>query len=169
MNANQKQSVAEGDEQFGKTMPQSLVKMLTHVVFSTKDRVDLIAPEIEDKLFAYISGIVKNNDSLLILGNGTPNHVHLLISLGKTISISSLVGKIKRDSSSWVKKQNPKFHNFYWQDGYGAFSVAQSQVEDVMGYIRNQKEHHKTKDFETEFRTFLNKYEVEYDEKYLWE
>ena len=150
-------------------MPQSLVKMLSHIVFSTKDRVDLITPEIEDKLFGYISGIVKNNDSRLIIANGTANHIHLLISLGKTISISELVGKIKRDSSTWIKEQNPKFNKFYWQNGYGAFSVAQSQVEDVMRYIKNQKEHHKTKDFKTEYRDFLEKYEIEYDEKYLWD
>ena len=150
-------------------MPQSLVKMLTHVVFSTKDRVDLISPEIEDKLFGYISGIIKNNDSRLIIANGTPNHVHLLLSLGKTISLSSLVGEIKRGSSSWMKTQDSKFAKFYWQNGYGAFSVAQSQVEDVMRYIRSQKEHHKTKDFKTEYRVILDKYEIEYDEKYLWD
>ena len=150
-------------------MPQSLVKILTHVVFSTKDRSDLISPAIEDKLFAYISGIVRNNGSRLIVANGTTNHVHLLISLGKTISISSLVGKIKRDSSTWIKTQDPKFKKFYWQDGYGAFSVAQSHVDNVIRYIENQKEHHKTKDFKTEFRGFLDKHEIDYDEKYVWD
>ncbi|NNE97379.1 MAG: IS200/IS605 family transposase [Pyrinomonadaceae bacterium] len=150
-------------------MPQSLVKMLTHVVFSTKDRIDLIPPELEDNLFGYISGIVKNNDSKLIIANGTANHIHLLISLGKTISVSSLVGKIKRDSSTWIKTQDPKFKKFYWQNGYGAFSVSQSQAENVINYISNQKEHHKTKDFKTEYRDFLEKYEIEYDENYLWD
>ena len=150
-------------------MPQSLVKMLVHIVFSTKDRADLITPSIENKLFGYISGIVKNNDSRLILANGTANHVHLLVSLGKTASISVLIGDIKRDSSSWIKEQDAKFLKFYWQKGYGAFSVGQTQIDEVIKYIENQKEHHKAKDFKTELRGFLNKYDINYDEKYVWD
>jgi REP element-mobilizing transposase RayT len=150
-------------------MPQSLVRMLVHVVFSTKDRVDLITPEIEDDLFGYINGIVKNNNSKLLLANGTSNHVHLLISLGKVLSISELVGDIKRDSSGWIKKQDSQFSKFYWQEGYGAFSVGQMEVDIVMKYIAGQKEHHKNKDYKTEFRGFLKKYNVEYDEKYVWD
>jgi putative transposase len=90
-------------------MPQSLVKLLIHAVFSTKNRADLIIPEIEDNLFGYMSGIVENNKSKLILANGTENHIHLLISLGKTLSISELIGDIKRDSSVWIKN---KIRNF---------------------------------------------------------
>jgi putative transposase len=150
-------------------MPQSLVKMLVHIVFSTKNREDLILPGIESSLFGYMHGIVENNKSKLILANGTTDHVHLLISLGKTLSISELVGDIKRDSSSWIKKEGSDFKNFYWQEGYGAFSVGQTQVGEVMKYIESQKEHHKSKDFKTEFRGFLNKYEMEYDERYVWD
>jgi putative transposase len=90
-------------------MPQSLVKILIHAVFSTKNRADLIIPEIENNLFGYMSGIVENNKSKLILANGTTNHIHLLISLGKTLSISELIGDIKRDSSVWIKN---KIRNF---------------------------------------------------------
>src|SRR6187549_3698291 len=104
-------------------MPQSLVRNLIHVVFSTKNRADLITPEIENGLFGYMHGIVENNSSKLILANGTTNHVHLLISLGKVISVSELIGDIKRDSSVWIKQQDGKFDNFYWQEGYCAFSV----------------------------------------------
>lgn len=150
-------------------MPQSLAKLLVHVVFSTKNRAHLIVPEIEEKLFGYISGIVKNNDSRLILANGTTNHLHLLISLGKANSISSLVGDIKRNSSLWIKKQDSSFYNFYWQNGYGAFSVGLTQIEDVIVYIKNQKQHHRTNDFKTEFRGFLKKYDIEFDEKYVWD
>ena len=150
-------------------MPQSLVRNLIHVVFSTKNRADLIAPEIENGLFGYMHGIVENNKSKLILANGTTNHVHLLISLGKTISISELIGDIKRDSSSWIKKQDAKFSNFYWQEGYGAFSVGQCEDVIVMKYIVDQKRHHKTKDYKTEFRGFLKKYSIEYDEQYVWD
>ncbi len=150
-------------------MPQSLVKLLIHVVFSTKNRADLINPEIEDGLFGYLHGIVENNKSKLILANGTANHVHLLISLGKVISISELVGDIKRSSSVWIKTQDFQFKSFHWQEGYGAFSIGQTQVEDVMKYIANQKERHKNKSFENEMRDFYRKYEIEFDERYVWD
>ena len=150
-------------------MPQSLVKMLIHIVFSTKNRADLILPEIERDLFGYLNGIVGNNGSKLILANGTTNHVHLLVSLGKTITISELVGDIKRSSSNWIKKQNASFGNFYWQKGYGAFSTGQSQVETVAGYIERQKEHHKKQNFKEEYRALLKRYEIEYDEQYVWD
>lgn len=150
-------------------MPQSLVRNLIHVCFSTKNRVDLIRPEIENELFAYMHGIVENNKSKLILANGTTNHIHLLISLGKVISISELIGDIKRDSSSWIKKQDTGFYNFYWQEGYGAFSVGQTEDDAVIKYIASQKDHHKTKDYKTEFRGFLKKYKIEYDERYVWD
>ncbi len=150
-------------------MPQSLVRMLVHVCFSTKNRVDLITPEIETDLFGYLHGIVENNKSKLILANGTTNHVHLLISLGKVLSISELIGDIKRDSSSWIKTQDSQFSQFYWQEGYGAFSVGQTEDETVIKYIANQKEHHETKDYKTEFRGFLKKYNVEFDERYVWD
>ena len=150
-------------------MPQSLVKILIHAVFSTKNRVNLIAPEIENDLFGYMNGIVENNKSKLILANGTTNHVHLLISLGKTLSISELLGDIKRDSSVWIKKQDSQFLKFHWQEGYGAFSVGQTQVNEVMKYIANQKEHHQEKSFENEMRGFYRKYEIEFDEQYVWD
>ena len=150
-------------------MPQSLVRMLVHVCFSTKNRVDLIKPEVENELFGYMHGIVENNKSKLILANGTTNHVHLLISLGKVLSISELIGDIKRDSSGWMKKQDANFSNFYWQEGCGAFSVGQTEDETVIKYIANQKEHHGKKDYKTEFRGFLKKYNVDYDERYVWD
>lgn len=152
-----------------KFMPQSLVKILIHAVFSTKNRADLILPEIENDLFGYMHGIVENNKSKLILANGTENHVHLLISLGKTLSISELIGDIKRDSSVWIKTQDSAFKNFHWQEGYGAFSVGQTQVNEVMKYIANQKEHHKKKSFENEMRGFYQKYEIDFDERYVWD
>ena len=147
-------------------MPQSLVKILIHAVFSTKNRTDLIAPEIENGLFGYIHGIVENNKSKLILANGTTNHVHLLISLGKTIDISELIGDIKRDSSAWMKKYE---RSFYWQEGYGAFSIGQSQIDGVATYIRDQKQHHAKQDFKDEYRGLLRKYKVGYDERFVWD
>jgi putative transposase len=150
-------------------MPQSLFKILAHVVFSTKHRADLIAPEIENPLFGYIHGIVENNGSKLIIAGGTANHVHLLISLGKKTDVPDLIGDIKRDSSGWIKKQDARFKDFYWQQGYGAFSIGQSQVETVINYIKRQKQHHAKQDFEYEFRGILKKYEIDYDERYVWD
>lgn len=147
-------------------MPQSLVKILIHVVFSTKNRVDLIHPEIEAGLYAYIHGIVENNKSKLIVGNGTTNHGHLLISMGKTIHISDLVGGIKRDSSAWMKQHD---RSFYWQEGCGAFSIGESQVSRVTKYIAEQKEHHAEKDFKDEFRGLCRRYRVDLDERYVWD
>jgi REP element-mobilizing transposase RayT len=100
-------------------MPKSLFKVMIHIVFSTKDRADLITPDIEADLFGYIQGIVENNRSKLILINGTTNHVHLLISLGKLADVPELIGDIKRSSSAWIKTKGAA--NFYWQRGYGVF------------------------------------------------
>ena len=161
-----KHSVAEGDEH---KMPQSLFKVLVHIVFSTKNRADLIIPEIQTALFGYIHGIVENNGSKLIVAGGTANHIHLLVSLGKKIDIPELISDIKRDSSSWIKTQDANFGNFYWQKGYGAFSIGQSQVETVVKYIERQKEHHKKQDFKAEFCALLKKYEIEYNERYVWD
>lgn len=146
-----------------------MVKILVHIVFSTKNRVNSIMPEIENGLFGYMHGVVENNNSKLILANGTTNHVHLLISLGKSIDISEIVGDIKRGSSVWIKTQGEKFADFYWQKGYGAFSIGQSQAEVVTNYIKNQKEHHKKRDFKDEYRALLKKYEIDYDEQYVWD
>ncbi|MGA9772454.1 MAG: IS200/IS605 family transposase [Blastocatellia bacterium] len=150
-------------------MAQTLVSLSVHIIFSTKHRADLIQPEVESELFAYIAGIVKNNNSSLIAAGGTKNHIHLLISLSKTVSLSELVGDIKRDSSKWLKTKDAKFQKFYWQDGYGAFSVGQSQIEKVKDYIARQKEKHAVRSFEDEVRAFLKKYAVEYDERYIWD
>jgi putative transposase len=149
-------------------MAQTLVSLYVHIVFSTKNRVDMIQTDVEEELWAYIGGILKNNKSKLLASNGTQNHIHLLISLGKTIALSELVGDIKRDSSKWIKTFGEHYQNFQWQDGYGAFSVGYTQIEDVKTYIANQKIHHAKTTFEDELRYFLNKYEVEYDENYIW-
>jgi len=150
-------------------MAQTLVKLYIHIVFSTKNRANLIQPEIEDELFSYIGGISNNNKSKLLAANGTANHIHLLISMNKNIELSKLVGYIKRDSSKWIKTKGNSYRLFQWQDGYGAFSVGYTQIEDVKKYIAKQKTHHEELSFEDEFRYFLNKYDVEYDERYVWD
>lgn len=150
-------------------MSQTLVSLYVHVVFSTKSRVGMIRPEIEERLFAFIGGIANIQGSRLIAAGGTANHVRLLISLGKTIALSDLVGHIKRDTSSWMKNVEFGAKLFSWQDGYGAFSVGPTHIDSVKKYITGQKDHHGNKSFEDEMRYFLKKYGVEYDERYIWD
>lgn len=150
-------------------MPQSLVSLLVHVVFSTKHRAALIAPEIEAELFAFTAGVLKNHDSRLLAANGTGNHVHLLISLSKNVALSHLIQELKKSTSRWIKTRGLKFRNFQWQDGYGAFTIGESGVPALKQYIARQKEKHQKKSFESELVEFLKKYGIEFDEKYVWE
>lgn len=147
-------------------MAQSLVKLLVHIVFSTKDRVDLIPSELEAELYRYIHGIVQNKGAKLIIVGGTSNHIHLLISLGKN-DLVQLIADIKRSTSLWMKKK--QVEKFYWQRGFGAFSIGQSQVAQVSRYIRDQKAHHSKQDYIDEFRALCLKYEIEIDERFCWD
>jgi putative transposase len=147
---------------------QTLVSLLVHLVFSTRNRADLITPEIETDLFAYISATLRNHESRCLAANGTANHVHLLVSLSKNVALSAVVGELKKSSSKWVKTRGEAFGNFGWQDGYGAFSVGQSGVAALKGYIARQKERHRRRSFESELLGLLKKYGVQYDERYLW-
>lgn len=131
--------------------------------------MNILQPEVEADLFAYMGGIANNNKSKLLAAGGTANHVHLLASLSKNIALSELVGDIKRDSSVWIKDQGLRYSKFHWQDGYGAFSVGYTQLNVVKKYIARQKEHHARVSFEDEFRYFLKKYNVEYDERFIWD
>ena len=148
-------------------MAQTLVSLMTHVIFSTKNRETLITPEIEPELFAYIGGILKNNESRLLDAGGDAGHIHLLISQSKNIALSALMKDVKKDSSSWIKTRGRIFRNFHWQDGYAAFSIGQSNVNDLKKYISRQKEHHRKRSFQEELIQFLNAYGIDYDERYL--
>lgn len=149
-------------------MAQTLVSLLVHVIFSTKNREPFITLEIEPELFAYIGGILKNHDSRLLNAGGTGDHVHLLISQSKNVSLSSLMKDVKKDSSSWVKTKGRQFRNFHWQDGYGAFSIAQSNILELQKYLATQKEHHRKCTFQEELIAFFKEYDLAYDETYLW-
>ncbi len=150
-------------------MPQTLFSCYMHVVFSTKNRVDLIPPAVEPELYAYIGGIVRNNNCALLIGGGTANHSHLLISLNKHMLLPELVGDIKRDSSKWIKTRSAMLSKFAWQDGYAAFSVGYKQIAAVTKYIADQKAHHGKKLFEDEMRGFYRSYGIEIDERYAWD
>jgi REP element-mobilizing transposase RayT len=150
-------------------MAQTLFSCYLHIVFSTKNRIAMIDDEIEDDLFAYMGGVIRNFDCKLLKAGGTTNHDHLLVSMSKKHLVPDLIGAVKRDSSKWIKTQAAKFSKFAWQDGYSAFSVGHTQLPVVERYIANQKEHHKKHLFEDEMRGFYRKYKMEFDERYVWD
>jgi len=150
-------------------MGQSLVKNYIHIVFSTKYRRPIIDEEIENELYKYLGGTCNSLDCNVLIVGGYYDHIHILCMLSKNISLVELVKKVKAHSSKWIKTRGEKYSNFYWQDGYGAFSVNPAQIEIVKNYIANQKEHHNKKNFKKEFKLFLKKYEVEHDGKYVWD
>ena len=150
-------------------MGQSLVKNYIHIVFSTKHRQSLIIPSIETELYSYLGGICNNLECQVVKVGGYKDHIHVLCLLSKKIALMKLVEQLKSNSSKWIKTKGNEFKNFYWQDGYGAFSVTPSEVEIVINYIANQKEHHCKKTFQDEYKAFLKKYEVSYDERYVWD
>ena len=150
-------------------MSQSLVKMYTHIVFSTKKRQPFIKPEVEKELYAYIGGVIKQNGGILFMINTMPDHIHILSTLPKNISLSKFLEEIKRNSSRWIKTKGKSYANFAWQGGYFASSVSSSSLQVVKNYIANQKEHHKKANFKKELVGFLKEYETDYDERYLWD
>jgi putative transposase len=150
-------------------MPQSLAKNLIHLIYSTKDREPCLSPEIRARLFGYEAGILKEWKSPALLIGGVAGHVHALFCLSKNHALAKVIEEVKKGSSKWMKTLGPEFQDFHWQAGYGAFSVSQSQVEQVRRYIELQEEHHRTRSFKDEFLEFLNRYEMEYDERYIWE
>jgi len=148
-------------------MAQSLSRIYVHIIFSTKNRVPLLAESIRPDLFRYIAGIVKTQKSSPVRIGGTADHVHILCDLGRTTTIAKLIEEIKTGSSKWLKAKDASFRDFQWQSGYGAFSVSQSSAPDVIAYIDNQEEHHRKRTFQEEFRLFLQRYGIEYEERYL--
>jgi len=150
-------------------MSQSLVKNYLHIIFSTKYRQRLISNAVEDELYAYIGGLCKKMDCQPIKIGGYENHVHILCMLSKMMTLIKLMQEVKSASSRWIKTIHPHLQNFYWQDGYGAFSVNPSETEIVIRYISNQKVHHQKLTFQDEYRAYLKKYGVEYDERYVWD
>ena len=150
-------------------MPQSLSKVYVHITFSTKRRKNLIDENIEESLFEYLGGTCKGLECNPVKVGGYSNHVHVLCILSRKISQMKLMEELKKQSSKWVKTQGVEYSSFYWQDGYGVFSVNPLQVPDVVKYIDNQKQHHKKMTFKEELLAFLKKYKVDYDERYLWD
>ena len=150
-------------------MGQSLVKNYIHLVFSTKHRQPLIHQPVESELHSYLGGICNHLDCQVIKVGGYTDHIHILCLLSKKIALIKLLEELKSHSSKWMKTKGDEYSNFYWQDGYGAFSVNPAEVDIVQAYISNQHEHHRKKTFQEEYRAFLEKYKIDYDERYVWD
>jgi putative transposase len=150
-------------------MPGTYSKILLHIVFSTKGRARLIMPDLESRLHPYMGGIARDERGVLFEIGGIGNHVHLLVGWRTDESVAALLRCVKGGSSLWVHQTFPAMQAFAWQEGYGAFSVSESQAERVQQYIRNQAEHHQVRTFEEEFVALLVKHRIEYEEKYLWD
>lgn len=150
-------------------MPSSYTDLLTHFVFSTKHRENLITPDLQPRLFAYIGGIAKNSKCTLLAAGGMPDHVHLLIARHPTIAEAEIIRLVKTNSSSWIHHTFRELSSFAWQIGYGAFTVSRSLVPDIERYLATQADHHKRFDFKAEFLRMLEQHNIEYDERYIWD
>jgi REP element-mobilizing transposase RayT len=150
-------------------MPQSLSQVIVHIVFSTKDRHPWLDPAIRPRMYAYLATVCRDCGCEAYRVGGVADHVHIAARLARTISQADLLEKIKKTASSWIKTQGPDYGSFFWQGGYGAFSIGYSQLDDLVRYIDRQEAHHKTQTFQEEFRELCRKYDVTFDERYVWD
>jgi REP element-mobilizing transposase RayT len=151
-------------------MAQSLARLWTHLIFSTKERYPFLSdPTVRADMHGYLAKVLRTHDCPTFVVGGCDDHVHALFTLSRNYSIAQIVKEIKRTSSTWIKTVERRYSKFHWQAGYGAFSVSQSHVAQVQNYIMRQEQHHRRKTFQDEFRAFLKKYEIEYDERYVWD
>lgn len=151
-------------------MPQSLSAVYVHLIFSTKNRaVWLRDDELRSELHSYLGRVSKELGCTPVFVGGVEDHVHVVARLARTISQSEWVKEVKRVSSAWVKKRSPGMREFGWQGGYGVFSVSASKIDAVREYVERQEEHHRKVSFQDEFRSFLRRYDVQWDERYVWD
>ena len=150
-------------------MGQSVVKNFVHIVFSTKHRQPLIRPPYEQELYTYLGGVCNALECQSIKVGGHIDHIHVLCMLSKKLALVKLIEEIKSHSSKWMKTQHESLQHFYWQSGYGAFSVNPAELDAVISYIEQQAAHHTSRIFQEECRLFLKKYKVDYDERYVWD
>ena len=150
-------------------MSQSLTNISIHIIFSTKQRQPIIDEAIEDQLFNYLGGVCRELECQPIQVGGYLDHVHILTGLSKKITVVELLREVKQNSSKWIKTKGDRYACFYWQDGYAAYSVDTTQLDKVVNYIQNQKQHHQKDSFQDECRALFKKYKIEYDERYVWD
>jgi REP element-mobilizing transposase RayT len=151
-------------------MSQSLSQTWVHIIFSTKNREQLLPDrQVREKLYGYLAGICKQMKSPALIIGGVSDHVHILCNQSKNVALKDLIRNLKQESSKWIKREWPDLNYFYWQQGYGAFSVSPTHLEAVRQYIETQEEHHLKVGFQDEFRSFLQRYHVPFDERYVWD
>jgi REP element-mobilizing transposase RayT len=150
-------------------MPQSFACLHHHLIFSTRQREPTLDAELLPRLFQYIGGVLRGEGCVLVAAGGMPDHVHLLASLSREISVAEALRRIKANSSKWIHETEPQRTGFAWQAGYGAFAVSYSHLEQVKAYLARQAEHHRTMTFQEEFRAFLERHQIAFDERYLWD
>jgi REP element-mobilizing transposase RayT len=150
-------------------MANTYTSLNIHYVFSTKNRAPHIIKEVRERLWAFMGGIARENQMKARCIGGIADHVHLLVSMPTTLSISKGIQLIKGGASAWVHATFPEMQDFAWQEGYGAFSVSISHLDETIAYIENQEEHHRYKSFQEEYVAFLKKHQIDYEEKYLWD
>jgi putative transposase len=149
-------------------MANTFTSLHYHMVFSTKNRERWITSDVEERIWAYLGGIAKENKVHPIQIGGTEDHVHLLLGAPASLAPSKIAQLIKGGSSAWIHDTFPNMKGFAWQDGYGVFSVSKSNIPGVVEYIRGQREHHRTRTFQEEYLAFLKRHEIQYDERYVW-
>ena len=149
-------------------MAHTYTSLLTHVIFSTKNRVPALAPDMCEEVEKYICGVAKNLGITTIAINSVADHAHMLVKIPASLSVADAVGKLKSNSSRFIHEEWRDQPRFDWQAGYGAFSVARSGVENLVRYIDHQEEHHRKRTFQEEYLDFLTKYEIPYDPRYVW-
>src|SRR5947207_2849108 len=149
-------------------MAHSYTSSLYHCVFSTKERVKIITPELQERLWPYMGGIARDNRMKALAIGGIDDHVHILLSLPSTLAIAKAIQLVKGNSSKWVHETFPHMADFAWQEGYGAFSIGVSGIDATTEYIQNQEKHHRKKSFQEEFLSFLKKHDIEYDPRFIW-
>lgn len=149
-------------------MPQTFTQLHYHLGFSTKHREPTLTPGVRERVWEYLGGIVRGEGGIPVSIGGTADHVHLLVTLKQHLALADFMRRLKGSSSTWAHEAIPGC-GVWWQAGYGAFSVSHSALADVSGYIANQEEHHRVRSFQDEFRLMLDRHEIVYGEKYLWE
>ena len=150
-------------------MPQSLANIYIHLIFSTKNRFPFLAKKVRPDLHSYMTTVLANLNSPAMLINSVDDHVHILFNMSRTVTLAQVVEDIKKSSSKWIKTQGEGLAQFAWQAGYGGFSVSESNLPKVANYIQNQEKHHRVKTFQEEYREFLNKHNIEFNEQYVWD
>ena len=139
-----------------------------HLIFSTKNRIPYLKPEIEQRIWTYLGGIARHHKMIPIQIGGFDDHIHALLGAPPTISASQIAQHLKGESSKWIHENFPALANYAWQESYSVFAVSKSNIEAVVEYIQKQREHHQRKSFEEEYREFLQRHNIQYDERYLW-